>query len=266
MDDYRDTNRKLWQKYVEINSKSDYYRLTEFMAGENSLHELERTEVGGVAGKSLLHLQCHFGMDTLSWARLGAQVTGMDFSEKAIHLAGSLADELHLPAKFICSDLYELPAHLQGQFDIVFTSYGVLTWLPDITRWAQIAASYVRPGGFFYMVEFHPFAQAFDDSTPGMNIRYPYFHAGPFTGEVDCSYADANAKIDPIETVEWNHPLSEVVTALIQAGLQIEFLHEFPYSVYQQLASLHETNERLYVFPDEEAPVPLMYSIRARKN
>lgn len=265
MDKYRETNLKLWQEYVGINARSEYYRLAEFKLGENVLHDLERGEVGDVTGKSLLHLQCHFGMDTLSWARLGAEVTGMDFSDKAITLATSLTEEMQLPAKFICCDLYDLPAHLQGQFDIVYTSYGVLIWLSDLTRWAQITASYVKPGGFFYIAEFHPFAQVFDGSGHGLTLRDPYFHRGPFLYIVDGSYADSEAKMEAVETYEWNHPLSEVVNALVQAGLQIEFLHEFPYSIFQQLPDLHETEEHLYVFPDVEPPIPLMYSIRARK-
>lgn len=269
MDDYRAINKTLWQKYTEINSKSDYYRLKEFMSGENSLNELERSEVGSVAGKTLLHLQCHFGMDTLSWARLGASVTGIDFSEEAIELARSLAAELKIPAQFVCSDLYELPSHLQGQFDIVFTSYGVLAWLPDIKRWAQVAASYVKPGGIFYIVEFHPFSGVFDDEAPGMALRYPYFDPAPIIGEVNGSYADNVARIDPVSYCNWNHRLGEIVTELIAAGLQIEFLHEFPYSVYQQLVDLKDTTEgkeHRFVFPQPIAPVPLMFSLRAVKR
>ena len=117
----------------------------------------------GLDGVRVLHLQCHFGMDTLSWARLGASVTGVDYSEQAIRAAGELAAECGLEGRFICCNLYDLPAHLDGQFDIVYTSYGVLCWLPDLREWARIAASYVKPGGFFYIAEFHPFAYVFDD-------------------------------------------------------------------------------------------------------
>jgi SAM-dependent methyltransferase len=265
MDKQKQANLDLWQQYVDVNAKSAFYRLKEFKQGWNSLQGLERSEVGDVQGKSLLHLQCHFGMDSLSWARLGAQVTGMDFSPKAIDLARSLSTELNLPANFVCCDLYDLPAHLQEQFDVVFTSYGVLTWIPDVKRWAEIAASYVKPGGFFYIVEFHPFAQVFDETAPGFKLRYPYFYGRPYVEVVDVSYADTQTKIAPTKVYEWNHPLSEVVTALIDAGLQIEFLHEFPYSVFQQLGSLRETPEHTFVFKEEEPWFPLMYSIKARK-
>ena len=266
MDKAKQNNLDLWQQFVDINSESEFYRLKEFKAGENSLHALEQEELGEVNGKSLLHLQCHFGMDTLSWARLGAQATGMDFSPKAIDLARSLSTELKLPAEFICCDLYDLPKHLNGQFDIVYTSYGVLTWLGDIPRWAQIAASYVKPGGVFYIAEFHPFASVFDSDQHGLVVRDPYFHKDPIGYWVDGSYADAHAKIAPIESFEWIHPLGEVVSSLIQEGLQIEFLHEFPYSFFQQLPDLVETEDHRFIFPDGKTPIPLIYSIRARKN
>jgi 2-polyprenyl-3-methyl-5-hydroxy-6-metoxy-1,4-benzoquinol methylase len=265
MDKQRQANLDLWQQYVDVNSKAESYHVEDFKRGMTSLNTPELAEVGDVKGKSLLHLQCHFGMDTLSWARMGAKVTGMDFSSKGIDLARSLAAELKLPANFVCCDLYDLPDHLQGQFDIVFTSYGVLVWLDDVTRWAQIVASYVKPGGIFYIAEFHPFAQVYDETAKGYQLRYPYFYKKPFCEVVDASYADFNTKIAPTKTYEWNHPLSEVVSALIQAGLQIEFLHEFPYSVYQQMAGLRETKDHTFVFREEEPWFPLMYSIRAKK-
>ncbi|MPM81793.1 hypothetical protein SDC9_128850 [bioreactor metagenome] len=267
MSDYL-SNKELWRKYTEIHSQTDYYGLKEFLAGGNKLHSLERGEVGPVDGKSLLHLQCHFGLDTLSWARLGASVTGMDFSDPAIDLAASIAKEVNLPARFICSDLYDLPNYLHEQFDVVFTSYGILTWLPDIPRWAQIAASYVKPGGFLYLVEFHPFAQIFDEAAPGYTIKYPYFEKNAIISTSDASYADAETKFEPITVYEWNHPISEVISSLIQAGLHIEFVHEFAESVYQQLPNLVETivdGEQFFVFPEEVPPFPLMYSIRASK-
>jgi len=265
MNEQINANRELWQKLTEVNAASSFYRLEEFKKGENKLNPLELGEVGPVTGKSLLHLQCHFGMDTLSWARLGAKVTGMDFSPLAIELAQSLARELNLSAEFICCNLYDLPTHLQGQFDIVYTSYGVLAWLPDVTRWAEIAASYVKPGGIFYIAEFHPFATIFDESTDDFIINFPYFQKDPFLEVAEESYTEDGNKFDPIESFEWNHPLGEVVSALIGVGLQIEFLHEFPYSVYRQLKMLKETPDHIYTFPDGEAPFPLMYSIRAKK-
>ena len=164
MDKYTEANRALWDELTHINAGSELYQLEQFKAGENKLNPLERGEVGPVEGKTLLHLQCHFGMDTLSWARLGAQVTGVDFSPEAIKLAESLSQELGIPGRFICCDLYDLPEHLNQTFDIVYTSYGVLCWLRDLERWARLAASYLKPGGIFYMAEMHPTSLIFDES------------------------------------------------------------------------------------------------------
>ncbi len=172
MDEYRRANQDLWDEYTRINAASSMYDLAGFKAGRNALHPLEIQELGDVRGKSLLHLQCHFGMDTLTWARLGAQVTGVDFAPDAVRLARSLAGELGLAARFIQSDLYDLPNHLDETFDIVFTSYGALTWLSDIPGWAQVAARYVRPGGTFYIAEFHPAACMFSDESDRLGSQH----------------------------------------------------------------------------------------------
>jgi len=161
MDEYLAANRALWDEWTAIHETSSFYDLEAFKAGGSRLRDYEVDEVGDVTGKSLLHLQCHFGIDTLSWARLGARVTGADFSDRAIELGRSLAAELRLDATFVRSDLYDLPSVLDGQFDVVYTSRGVLGWLPDLGRWAGVVAHFLRPGGVFYMTEIHPVAQAF---------------------------------------------------------------------------------------------------------
>jgi SAM-dependent methyltransferase len=164
MDRYRLANRALWNEWTAINVRAEtFYRLEEFRAGGVRVRDYEIEEVGPVTGKDLLHLQCHFGTDTLSWARLGARVTGADFSETAIGRARSLAAELGIAATFVCAELYELPERLDGDFDVVYTSRGVLGWLPDIPRWAGVVARFLRPGGIFYITEVHPVALAFDD-------------------------------------------------------------------------------------------------------
>src|SRR3954453_8227745 len=163
MDNRIAANRRLWNEWARINQESDFYDMAGFRAGQTSLKPLELEEVGDVAGKSLLHLQCHFGKDTMSWARLGATVTGADFSDQAIALAQSLATELGLPARFVLSDLYNLPNALEGEFDIVYTTYGALGWLPDMDAWGRAASHFVKPGGFFYVADFHPFLMVYDD-------------------------------------------------------------------------------------------------------
>ena len=177
MDDYLKANRENWNERTPIHARSEFYDVEGFKAGRSTLTSIELEEVGEVAGRSLLHLQCHFGLDTMSWARLGAKVTGVDFSDQAIALARSLSKETGIEADFVLSDIYELPDVLDEQYDIVFTSFGVLNWLPDLKKWAQVIARFLKPGGTFYIVEFHPFADVFDEESDAVELRlhYPYF-------------------------------------------------------------------------------------------
>lgn len=267
MDKYRRTNLALWDELVDIHAQSEAYALKQFKQGRNKLHSLEREEVGNVKGKTLLHLQCHFGMDTLSWAMLGAEATGVDFSPKAIELARSLSAELNIPGRFICCELYDLPDHLDEQFDIVFTSYGVLCWLPDLQKWAQLISRYLKPGGFFYIAESHPFSMVFDDDAglKDLRVRYPYFEKGPTKFEDDSDYADPDAHIENRVDYEWTHTMGEIITSLIDAGLQIEFLHEFPYLCWRQFAFEEESKDGHYRLPKGMPSIPLAFTLKARK-
>ena len=258
-------NRRYWEDVVPVHAASSFYNVDGFKAGGITLDELERGEVGDVSGKSLLHLQCHFGLDTLSWARMGARVTGVDYAEAAVNTARDLAGLCGLDARFICCNLYDLPQQLHEQFDIVFTSYGVLCWLSDIHEWARIAASYVKPGGFFYIAEFHPFSYVFDDEADHLIYRYPYFKKAATRWEFEGTYTGAAEKLDRHEDWEWTYRLGDVVTALIDAGLRLEFLHEHPFTVYHQLPFLERTGPMRWGFPGGEQPVPLMFSLKAVK-
>jgi len=270
MDDFRRSNQALWDEWTRINAASQMYDLDGFKAGRCSLKALELEEVGDVRGKSLLHLQCHFGLDTLSWARRGARVTGVDFSPEAVHLAQSLSDEISIPARFVCSDLYALPEQLCEQFDIVFTSYGVLAWLSNLPRWAQIAASYLKSGGVFYIAEFHPFAMVFSDSAQATAqaplVEYSYFDEGVIACPVQGSYADQTAATQSTTSYEWSYPLGEVVSQLISAGLRIQFLHEWPFVCYPMFHYLVEDAGGLWRLPDGVKSLPLEFSIRAVKE
>ena len=263
-----EANRRHWDEIVPIHVESRFYDVAGFREGQSKLKPVEREELGDVRGQSLLHLQCHFGLDTLSWAREGAAVTGVDFSERAIEVARALAGETGISASFVEADIYELPERLEGQFDIVFTSYGVLCWLPDIGRWSRVAAHFVRPGGTFYMVEYHPFAGVFDDAAgvAGLHVRYPYFPSGePLRFEDDGSYADTTAKIENRVTHEWPHPLSEVVTALIEAGLGIDFVHEFAFTTDVFCPFMEEKGDGSVRLKEHDGSVPLLFSIKASK-
>jgi SAM-dependent methyltransferase len=264
-DEYTQANRALWDEWTHIHAGSEMYRLEQFKGGENTLNPLEREEVGSVEGKKLLHLQCHFGMDTFSWARLGAQVTGVDFSPEAIKLATSLSLELGIQARFICCDLYDLPEHLNDTFDIVYTSGGVLTWLRNLDRWAKVAAGYLKPGGMFYIREIHPTSGIFDESASELRIKYPYFDTEPYVDEEPRDYADHTAEIKQKVSYEWTHPLGEILTALIQAGLRLEFLHEFPFTGYQAFPFLEKGEDGYWRLPGNAQTIPLTFSVRARK-
>jgi SAM-dependent methyltransferase len=261
-------NRRHWDEIVPIHLSSEFYDVAGFKAGRTSLKSVELEELGDVRGKSLLHLQCHFGMDTLSWAREGATVTGVDFSEQAVETARALSSETGIGARFLVSDIYALPENLQGQFDIVFTSYGVKAWLPDIKRWAQVAAHFVRPGGTFYIVEFHPFAGVFDDApdVTDLRVHYPYFHSGePLRFDGGDTYAAASAAVQHPTTYEWPHTLGDIVTALIDAGLRIEFLHEFPFMTYQHQPFTEVVADGKVRLKYHDGCVPLLFSIMATK-
>jgi ubiquinone/menaquinone biosynthesis C-methylase UbiE len=265
MDKHVQQNQKHWDEITPIHEKSQGYDVAGFKTGKCTLKPLELEEVGDVKGKSLLHLQCHFGMDTLSWSRLGAQVTGADFSGEAIKLARSLSKETGINADFIESDIYKLPQVLDKQFDIVFTSYGVLTWLPDLTKWANVISHFLKPGGFFYIAEFHPFASVFDNSQGAqkLNVTVPYFHnPEPIDWAPVGDYADPSF-VPQHGSSEWMHPIGEIVDSLIGAGLKIEFLHEFPYVCYKSMPFMYQANDHEWRLKGN--PIPLTFSLKATK-
>ncbi len=264
MDRRLETNRINWNERTAGHAASDFYDVAGFKAGNIALKDIEREEVGDVAGKRLLHLQCHFGLDTMSWARLGAQATGVDFSEDAIELAHALNAEVGTGARFICSDVYNLPDVLTEEFDIVFTSYGVLCWLPDLDRWAEVIWRFLKPGGTFYIAEFHPVLQTLESTASGeARPFYSYFREELFFAGDEPSYAGEGTIKSP--QYEWQHSLGEIVTALVEAGLEIEFLHEFAYCCYQALPTMVQGEDGWWRFPEKNDSVPQMFSIRATK-
>ncbi|MBI2171844.1 MAG: class I SAM-dependent methyltransferase [Chloroflexi bacterium] len=265
MERYIRANLQHWDEITPIHVKSRFYDVEGFKAGRRSLHAIELVELGNVTGKSLLHLQCHFGLDTLSWARLGAKVTGVDFSGAAITQAQVLSYETNLPAAFICSNLYDLPNVLDAQFDIVFTSYSALAWLPDLRPWAEIVARYVKPGGTFYIAEIHPVSQVFDDDAPSgpPAVKNPYFYS-PEPELWQGDYADRTARVvNP--SYNWVHSLSDIVNAVINAGLRVEFLHEFPYTVFQQFPFMEQGADGFWRLKGYENSIPLLFSLKATK-
>ena len=264
-----EANRRNWNERTPVHARSEFYDVEGFKRGKLTLTPIERKELGDVAGKSLLHLQCHFGLDTMSWARLGAYATGVDFSEEAIGLARSLSPEVDRKAKFVRANIYDLPDVLGGEFDIVFTSYGVLGWLPDLTRWARVVAHFLKPGGFFYIVEDHPFSGVFDDEEDVTNLRLRYNYSDKDAEPVEVApgptYTDRSPKLSST-SYGWNHSVGDILNSLISAGLTIEFFHEFHFAAYRALPMMEKGEDGWWRLNDGRESVPFLFSLKATKR
>ncbi len=261
-DNYIEVNKALWDEKTNHHVGAAFYKMDEFLQGATSLKGIELGLLGDVTGKKVLHLQCHFGQDTLSLARMGADVTGVDFSGEAIKKAGELNEQLGLSAKFICTDIYTLPEKLDEQFDIVYTSYGVLGWLPDMKRWAEVAAWYVKPGGRLILVEFHPVVWMFNNDFSA--IQYSYFNKEAIIETLSGTYADRNAAIEMTE-IGWNHDLSSVMQGLIDAGLSITSFREFDTSPFNCFRNTIEISPGKFQIKGLEGKIPMVYALEARK-
>ncbi|MFC5665190.1 class I SAM-dependent methyltransferase [Kitasatospora misakiensis] len=262
-EDWLATNRANWDGRVPVHTASEFYDIPGFVAGKEALRAFELAEVGDVTGKSLLHLQCHIGLDTLAWSRHGATVTGLDFSAPAVEVAADLAGRIGADtARFVVSDVYKAVEALDGQrFDIVYTGLGALCWLPDIAGWARTAASLVAPGGFLYLAEFHPFGDTLADD--GRTVEYDYFNRAATVWDDPSTYTEGEVTSGATMTVEWQHGVGEVLSALVAEGLRVEFLHEHDFTLFPRFPVLE--HDRGYRFPPGHPRVPLMYSIRASK-
>jgi SAM-dependent methyltransferase len=259
-------NRAFWDERVPIHTKSDFYDVDGFLAGASALRPFEPEELGDVRGLSLVHLQCHFGLDTLSWVRLGARVTGLDFSARAMEAAAELTERAGLQADWVTSDVMRAGEALGGRrFDVVYTGLGALNWLEDIERWADVVAGLIEPGGRLYLVEFHPITEVFADET--LAVENGYFHEGPREWpEEEGTYAELEAPTEHNATEEFAHPLGEVVSAIAARDLRIEFLHEHDYTLFPRWPNLQREQGGIYRFPPGTPSLPLMYSLVARAS
>jgi SAM-dependent methyltransferase len=258
-----EANRQLWDERVDVHRRSDYYDVDGFRQGRSTLRSVELEELGDVTGRSLLHLQCHFGLDTLSLARMGARVTGMDFSEPAVELARRLAGELGIEARFIQSNVYDLTRVLHEQFDVVFTSYGVLCWLPDIPGWARVVARFLRPGGTFVIVEGHPLPACLEEADGRLEVHDSVFRRGPWELETRGTYAGEELLPAPRPNFQWPWTVGGMVSALIDAGLRVERLRELPVDTWRRFPSMTVDDEGWWRLPDD--PLPLLVACRAVK-
>jgi SAM-dependent methyltransferase len=236
--------------------------MNQFLKGSSSLKPIELGLLGQISGKSILHLQCHFGQDTISLSRMGAKVTGIDLSDVSIEKAEQLNKDLGTDVEFICCNIYDLPKHLDKKYDIVFTSYGVIGWLPDLSEWAKLISSYLKPKGEFVFVEFHPVVWMFDDDFK--NVGYNYFNEGPLVESESGTYADRKADIQQT-SINWNHSISEVLSSLIRAGLEIQRMEEFDYSPYNCFLHTIEFEPGKFRIEHLGNKIPMVYSLVAKK-
>lgn len=270
MDDaWFELNRAWWDERVATHVGSDFYGVERFLSGWSPLRDYEVAEAGDVEGLELIHLQCHFGMDTLAWARRGAHVVGVDLSAPAIEAAVALAARAGIEAEFVTANVYEASTTLRGRtFDRVYTGIGALCWLPDIDRWAAVVDHLLRPGGRLHLVEFHPFSHWCLSETD-LRVKYSYFHDGPWTWDDDpdaaSSYADPDATFEHTDTVEWNHGIGAIVTALAGVGLRIESLVERPTLFMQRWPFQVEHGHQDWRNPPDQPQIPLSFSLIASK-
>ncbi|WP_437919938.1 class I SAM-dependent methyltransferase [Sphingobacterium sp. LRF_L2] len=260
---YIEINKHSWNNRVDTHLKSEFYNLNRFLEGDTSLNPIELEILGDIKGKKILHLQCHFGQDTISLSRLGAKTVGVDLSDKAIEYAKKLSEETNADTEFICCDLYDLEDHLDTQFDIVFTSYGTIAWLPDLDKWGKLISKFLKPGGEFIFVEFHPVVWMFDENFD--KIDYNYFNVAPIVETENGTYADRNSNISQ-SYVTWNHSISEVVSSLLNNSLVLQHLWEYDYSPYPVFSNMVEFEPKKYRIEHLGNRLPMVYAIVARKE
>ncbi len=270
-EEWREANRANWDERVAIHLKA--YHLEPLRAGKGRLGPIVEAELGDVAGQRVLHLQCHFGADTLALAQRGAEIVGLDFSGEAIRAARALASELGLSerARFVQADLYDAPAAIPEPhgFDIVFVTWGTICWLPDIRRWAKVVAHFLKPGGRLYFAEGHPVAWVFDDAVklPGgmPGVFLPYFQREALVEDNPFDYADPAARLVNTRLHQFMHPLGDIVTALIDAGLTLDWLHEHDAVPWKMFERMVIGEDRMYRWPDKPW-LPLAFSLRATRR
>lgn len=262
-ENYIEINKQSWNNQVPVHLDSDFYDMKSFLNGKNTLPQIDVDLLGDIKGKNILHLQCHFGQDSLSMARMGAKVTGIDLSDKAIEKAQELNTQLNLDAKFISCDVYNTLEHINEQFDIVYTSYGTIGWLPNLDKWANVIAKALKPNGKLVFVEFHPVIWMFDDKFT--KIQYHYHNEKAIAEEHSGTYANKEAEIKT-DYIGWNHSLSEVFQALLKNGLQIESFNEYDYSNYNCFNETVEFEPGKFRIKLLDNKIPMMYSLVGRKK
>lgn len=262
-ENYLKINKDSWNKRIKHHIKSGFYDVKGFLNGNSSLNEIELIMLGNIEGKSILHLQCHFGQDSISLARLGAKVTAIDLSDESIKTAIKLNKKTKTDVNFINCDVYSLPKHLDKKFDIVYSSYGTIGWLPNINTWAEIIAHFLKPKGQFIFVEFHPFIWMYDDDFKYIN--YDYFNTKPIIETYEGMYANENADLKQ-QYVMWNHGLAEVIMALMNKKIILEDFKEYDYSPYDFTKYTYKSEVNKFRIKGLTKKVPLVYRIKGIKD
>jgi SAM-dependent methyltransferase len=263
---------KNWDERVESHTQGngkDFYDIEGFLAGKSTLRNIEIEELGNVSGKSMLHLQCHFGLDTLSWARQGAKITGVDFSPKAIEYAINLASRCKLSADFICSDVFNLPNVFDKQFDIVIATYGILCWIPEVHRYMNVVSHFLKAGGCFLLIDGHPFLDMFEfnEESGQLEIKHSYFHANqPEECYCTTSYANKKYKMRYDKTYQWSHDIDSIVTAITGNGMELLSLKEYAFAVYQKYPNMVQNEKGQWIFSDGNIGIPMLMSIIAKRK
>ncbi|MFK8023964.1 MAG: class I SAM-dependent methyltransferase [Ilumatobacter sp.] len=269
---HMEENRRNWDDRAALHAAATSgYRLDRYRDDRALLSdviEFDRTYLGDLHGLRVLHLQCHIGTDTLSLARLGADVTGLDQSRASIDAAEALFASVDTAGRFVEANVYDAVEALDGEaFDLVYTSVGVLNWLPDVDAWAKVAAALVRPGGRFHLREAHPMAMTIDDERDDdlLVVRYPYFQLEePMTFNDEGTYVDTDgATIENTTHHEWSHGLGEVFTALTRAGLAVTTLEEHRFLDWKLLPAQNEVDALWYLPLPQRAMVPMQYTMQA---
>lgn len=261
--DYISVNKQTWNNKTDVHIASEFYDVQSFIEGKSTLNDIELNLLGDIKGKKILHLQCHFGQDTMSFSRMGAKATGVDLSDKAIDRAKEFTEKLNLDTQFICCDIYDAPKYLDEKFDIVFTSYGTIGWLPDLDKWAKVVSHFLKPNGKFVFVEFHPVLWMLDDYFK--EVYYNYFNVEPIIEDESGTYADRYAEIEA-KTITWNHPTSEVLNALITNGLELNSFDEYDYSPYNCFNETEEFEKGKFRIKHLENKIPMVFALVATKK
>jgi SAM-dependent methyltransferase len=263
-------NRRNWNERaaIHLENRTGFYGIDRVRAGEDILHVIESEEIGDLIGKRRLHLQCHFGLDRLCLARRGAAVTGLDFSETAIAGARALAAELGIAAEFVQRDVYDARSRLTGRFDRVYVTWGTICWLPDIRHWGRLVSSLLEPGGRLYLADAHPSALVLEEMDGRLAPRYPWRvpQGRPLIFDDAETYTGDPAKLTQSRSCEWIHPLSDILTSVIEAGLSVDFLHEHEHLPWKLFPSMVSSGCGLFHLPDGSVPIPLAFSLEATKH